>query len=175
MLIFLYGPDDWRREEKAKSIVSEFKKRRSTLGLGVFDFSEESAFEDFLVFSRSQSVFSAAKMIVLRGVPGLGDPIRIAGELKKLAKEEKTTALLSERAKPAGADFGFLLRPPVSSQKFDFLAGRQWEDFVRLRAAEFGIRLSREALFLLAAAYRGDTWSLMTELRKIRDFGQNEI
>ena len=50
MIIFLYGPDDYRREEKKRWYIAEFKKKYPKSTMGVFDFTEAKGLADFGTF-----------------------------------------------------------------------------------------------------------------------------
>ncbi len=187
MVIFLYGADDYRREEKKKWYIKEFEKKYSGLSVRAFNFAEKEggAIEEFKGFARAQSLFPAP--------PGLG--LASGGESKKLAIMEniyeaeeaklyvalrdvvakKTTIVLcSERGKPPKA-LDFLSEEPVRQgspqaatvEGFDYLTGYGWEMFVRGRAEKLGLEFSDFAFKFLAAVYQNNTWGLVTELQKI--------
>ena len=57
MFIFLTGPDDYRRVQKKRSIIEEFRKKHSAFGLGVFDLEADGGMDAFLDVRKSQSIF----------------------------------------------------------------------------------------------------------------------
>ena len=161
MIIFLYGPDDYRREEKKKEIIKEFQNKHSSLGLDYFDImseGESSRFEDFV---KSQSLFEKAKLAVVWGV--YENPSQeFIDELRLLADNNSTTILVSETDEPPKE-----LGKKILTQKFEYLSGSPWEAFIGREAKKRGIKLTSRALSFLAAVYQGDTWRLITELEKI--------
>lgn len=161
MIIFLYGPDDYRREEKKKEIIKEFQSRHSNLGLDYFDLMKEgepSRFEDFV---KSQSLFEVAKMAVVWGA--LEDPSEeFIDELKLLGDKDSTTILISEAGEPPKG-----LGKKILTQKFEYLSGSPWEAFIAEEAKKRELKLTSRALSFLAAVYEGDTWRLITELEKM--------
>jgi DNA polymerase III delta subunit len=185
MIIFLYGLDDYRRLEKKRGIVAEFKKKHSNLGLGVFDLAAGATADDVEEFLRSQSIFETKKLAVVeglfparRGEEESGERRAESGEeekkdgkgiaeiLKTYLETPNVTILISETKKPVKA-FGFLLKPPVLAQEFAALAGPTWEAFVKSEAKKLGVILASAATRFLAGVYQGNSWGLATELQKL--------
>lgn len=195
MIIFLYGPDDYRREAKKREIVAEFRKRHANLGLMTFSFGEGSAsggdldnFSKFQEFLVSQSLFQSAKLAVLENsFEATSDPDKKskisngAGklkELKKILKEflenKDITILASEKDKPVKT-LEFLREKPVLFQEFEFLEGRGWESFILKEAERLGVKITATALKFLAEVCKNNTWALVTELEKVAGLGKKEL
>ena len=81
MIIFLHGPDDYRREQRKRWYVEEFKKKYSGLSVGAFDLLEPENLEALKSFLRSESLFSA-----------LGGAKKLAIIENLYETEEKTTS-----------------------------------------------------------------------------------
>ena len=165
MLIFLYGPDEYRRHEKKRELIAEFKKKRSDLGLRTFDLATKDWFDGFEEFSRSNPLFETAKLAVLENTFEL-ETARLVKLLEPFAADKAITLLLSEREKPVKA-LGFLLEKPVISQKFENLEGAEWAAYVAVQAKKFGVKLAPTAAQFLATVYQGNSWALATELQKL--------
>ena len=161
MIIFLYGPDDYRREEKKKEIIKEFRNKHSNLGLDYFDFSNDGEFSRFEDFVKSQSLFQEAKLAVVRGA--FENPSEeLMDELKLLEDNNSTTVLISEVDEPPKG-----LDKKTLTQEFEYLKGVRWEAFIEAEAKKRGLKLTGRAISFLAAVYEGDTWRLITELDKM--------
>ncbi len=173
MIIFLYGPDDYRREEKKKYWVAEFEKKYSGLSIGHFDLIEAEALDEFRGFTRSQSIFEDKKLAVLENTYEM-DEKQLAQVLAPLVNEKTTTILFSEKEAPNKA-LNFLLKKPATTEKFEYLKGQEWKDFVNRAARKLKISLSPEALLFLANVYQNNTWGFVTELEKIRDLKPTAI
>lgn len=169
MIIFLYGPDDYRRSEKKRSIIAEFAKKRSEIGLGVFDLEEKISLENLAEFLKTQSIFETAKLAVLENAFELEAP-KLAKLLKPLIEEKNITVLIAEKDKPVKA-LAFLLEKPAVSQKFEALAGAELAAWVAAEAKKNGVKLTAAAVQFLASVYGSDTWGLVTELQKLGGFG----
>lgn len=165
MIIFLYGPDDYRRGQKRKELTAEFLKKRSEQGIGVFDLAEESAFANLEEFLENQQLFESAKFGILENAFEV-EPARLAKTIQPFVESKTTTLFLSEREKPVKAS-AFLLKKPVLFQEFKNLTGDFFERFAVLEAKKNGVVFDPAALRYLAAVFAGDSWSLATEIQKL--------
>lgn len=168
MIIFLYGPDDYRRVEKKRSIIAEFTKKRSSLGVDFFDLEEKTAIERFTDFAKTRSIFEAAKLAVLENAFELEAP-KLAKLLKPFIETRDITVLITEKDKPVKA-LAFLLDKPAISQKFEQLAGVDLGSFIKAEAKKNGVDLSETAVHFLGTVYEGNTWALVTEIEKLSGF-----
>lgn len=166
MIIFLYGPDDYLREQKKKWYIKEFKKKYSGLGLGRFDLESDEGLDELKTFVRNQSIFEKKKLAALENSFNEETRSKLANLLKPLAGDKNITILLSEKKEPVKA-LDFLLEKPTVSQEFDYLAGYEWEKFINLEAKKLGFILDDPAVKFLADVYKGNTWGLITELEKL--------
>jgi DNA polymerase III delta subunit len=190
MIVFLYGPDDYRREQKKREIVAEFRKKHSDLGVGFFDMAAESGLEDLAAFLRNQSIFEPKKLAVLQNVfparkssatedeeiTEAEDDSKEEGDLKVLPTLLKSqldaanaTILISESKKPT-KQFAFLGKKPVIMQEFEALAGPAWESFIKAEAKQRGLTLSPSAVRFLGDVHQWNSWALATEIQKLASF-----
>jgi DNA polymerase III delta subunit len=170
MIIFLYGPDDYRRSEKKRALIAEFSKKRSEIGLGVFDLEEKNAIENLGEFLKTQSIFETAKLAVLENAFELDAP-KLAKLLKPFVEVKNITILVAEKDKPVKA-LAFLLEKPTISQKFEALAGAELVAWIGAEAKKNGVKLTAAAAHFLASVYPGNTWGLVTEIQKLVGFGK---
>ncbi|HVN26527.1 MAG TPA: hypothetical protein VMT99_02640 [Candidatus Paceibacterota bacterium] len=168
MIIFLYGPDDYRREQKKKDIIAEFRKKRSDLGLGFFDLASKDAFDSFGAFVRNQPMFETAKLAVIENAFE-AQPEKLKEALKPVVAAKGLQVLVAERDKPLKA-LAFLLDEPVLSQKFEVPAGAEFVKFVNGEAKKRDLVLEPSAAAFLASVYEGQTWAVITELDKLASF-----
>lgn len=168
MIIFLYGPDDYRRAEKKLSIIAEFEKKRSSMGMDSFDFEDKNAIERFGQFARTQSIFETAKLAVLENAFELEAP-KLAKLLKPFIEQKDITILIAAKDKPVKA-LAFLLEKPTISQKFEQLAGVELAAFIKTEAKSREVNLADGAVQFLATIYETNTWALVTEIQKLSGF-----
>ncbi|MBU6500432.1 MAG: hypothetical protein KGJ89_01210 [Patescibacteria group bacterium] len=176
MIIFLYGPDDYRRGERKRWYVNEFKKKYSNLSLGIFDLEDSAAPEELKSFARSESLFEPKKLIIVENLSELNEKNEkyFIKEFPPLVLERTTAFLFSERKAPRRA-FAFLLEQQAKVEEFVHLTGYEWETYVKKEAQNIGLSLTGPAAQFLADAYRENTWGLITELQKISNMQKGEV
>ncbi len=166
MIIFLFGPDDYRRLQKKKEIIAEFRKKRSELGLGFFDLAAEGEAERLETFLKGQLIFeSTSKLAVLQNAFLMNEK-KLALLLKPFLGEKGVQILIEEKDKPIKA-LAFLLEKPSLSQKFEQQSGAEWLAFIRSEAKRAGVTVTASATAFLGSVYQGNSWGLVTELQKI--------
>ncbi len=169
MVIYLYGPDSYRREKKIRALLSEYKKKYPNLDLFSVDLEDEPmGWEKVRDFLNQPSMFVDSKVAVVKN-PGETKEKEWLKIIKSFLKEEKTFLILSEGKKPL-KDFHFLLEPPVRAQEFGVLGGRPLEMFVREEMKTRGIEFTPDALrfFLGFLESEGErSWVAAAELDKL--------
>ena len=171
MIIFLFGPDDYRRAQKKRDLTAGFLKKRSEQGIGVFDLAEDGAFAKFQESLTSQPLFESAKFIILENAFEI-EPGLFGKTILPFAENATTTLLISEREKPVKA-LAFLMKKPVLTQEFKDLTGAFFERFAVLEAEKNGVSFDAGAARHLAAVFAGDSWALATEIQKISALKSN--
>jgi DNA polymerase III delta subunit len=171
MLIFLYGPDDYRRSQKKRDLISEFTKKRTSLGLRSFDFESKEEIAQFEEFGANQFIFGSAKLAVIENAFEV-EAKELAKLLKPFAARKDTTVLLSEHEKPVKV-LSFLTEEPAFSQKFENLEGPAWMSFIAAEAKKAGLALDASAVQFLATVYQGNSWALVTELQKLASWSSS--
>jgi DNA polymerase III delta subunit len=170
MVIFLYGPDSYRRDQKKRWYTSEFQKKYSAHGVEHVDL-ESGDPAPLSLAARSRSLFEPAKLIVLTNAFEI-TPKKLQTALEPFLKDKQLNALMAADKKPEKA-MAFLLEKPVISVEFDYpKEGAAWLKFVRDEAAAQKADLEPAALALLARTYEKDSWGLVTELQKLAGAGK---
>lgn len=168
MIIFLYGPDDYRRAQKKKDLAAEFLKKRSEQGVGSFDLAESEGLAELHEFLGNQQLFGSAKFVTVHNAFEV-DPAQLAKIVRPFADSKTETILISEKGKPV-KELAFLLKKPVIVQEFKNLSGALLERFVLDEAKKNGLALDAAAARHLAAVFAGDSWGLSTEIQKLAVF-----
>ncbi|MEK7608558.1 MAG: hypothetical protein AAB495_03180 [Patescibacteria group bacterium] len=164
MIIFLSGPDDYRRCERRRFYEEEFSRKYPAAPIERFDGEEEGEVERLREFLRGQSLFALEKMAVL------SDGFAFAKELKKIlisVQEGKKSVVLITSKDGAPKSMSFLEEEPTLFKEFSHLAGQAWVAFIKKTAAEERVQIDPGAVRLLSRAYEKDSWGLVTELRKL--------
>lgn len=176
MIIFLYGPDAYRRQEKLKEIVSDYKKKHSSFSIEHFDLEEADDFNKLIDFSKANSLFDAFKFGIIRNGDGLGkaEQKEFTKFLKEQTEKKESVLVLLFDKKPV-KEMGFLLKKPVIFQEFENLTGEQLALFIQKESQRLGLKLDREVNLLLSQAFYGDSWGLVTELEKLSLLDEKKI
>ncbi len=168
MIVYLFGPDSYRRQQKLNEIVRNYQEKHSVFTIDYFNLENPDEFFRLKDFCLQQSIFDFKKMAVVKNIFDLnGDLLK---ELKILfkngAKSENLIFIVSEE-KETPKDFEFLFEKPVIYQEFKNLSGEKLEFFVNKEAKERKLNLAPAAARLLAMLFQGDAWRLITELEKL--------
>lgn len=163
MIIFLYGPDAYRREAKRKFYLQEFEKKHGA-GAERIDLAEDGT-ERLERFLANQSLFNKSRLAAV-GSLYEEEPKKISPFLKASLSRKDVHLLISETKKPAKA-LEFLIKPPATALAFENLAGSAWVKFVKDEAKRRKLALADPALAYLAEAFEGNSWALATELDKL--------
>ena len=166
MIIYLHGPDSYRRQQKLKEIVREYKKRHSSLTIERFYFDEgEEESIKFTDFVKGQSLFGGHRLAITSNVGVIKEKNVI--ELFKTLSEEKEVVILISEEKTLNKDFSFLAKDPVINQEFKDLTSTQVYLFIKQEAAKRKLSLSSSDIGMIAETYRNDNWGIVTELDKL--------
>lgn len=165
MIIFLYGPDSYRRDQKKRFYIAEFQKKYSGHGIERLDTESSGWAEQLDLAARSRSLFEPAKLITADGLPDT-TPKRLLAALQPFLNDKQLNLLLTVDKKPVKA-LEFLTKTPVTSAAFEYLEGAAWAKFVREEATAQKVRLEPAAMALLAKTYEKNSWGLVTELQKL--------
>lgn len=170
MVIYLYGPDSYRKSQNLNKLISGFRQKNSDLSEDYFDFANEDGFVKFEDFLSQQSMFSLKKLVVVK------NPFELDEEESKKFKEilrhnikaEDNFIFLSSDEEPK-KEFEFLLELPKNNVlKFGALDGARMEHFINTESEKLGIFLTPKAVALLLKLFSGNTWGLITELQKLQ-------
>ena len=173
MIIFLYGPDDYRRAQRKKEIISEFEKKHTGLSLRYFDLEEVGALDNFREFMRGQSLFKEKKMAVLENISEAEEKL-LKREIEPFTEDKNATILISAKKKPPKA-LEFLIKKAFKTEEFDDLSGPAWAQFIDREAKKQGFSFEAGAKELIAEVYKGNTWGLVTEIEKLKNLGKKII
>lgn len=173
MIIFLYGPDSYRRQKKQQWIVAEYALKHSALTIERFDIEKINDGEEDAVWGRlrdfikNQSIFDTYKLAIVRGVHFIVDDKEKVTWLKSLHDISGVVFLIIADSAPSKKLSFLIEKPTVFFDEFKMLEGFEFKKFVEEEATHRGARLSASQLAELGALYRNDMWGLVTELDKL--------
>jgi DNA polymerase III delta subunit len=171
MVIFLYGPDSYRRTRKVREVVSKYKKKHATADLLGVDLDENpDGWRDARDFVNQPSMFTEAKLLLVREGCSISEKEWVK-TLKRCVGLEHVFVIVSDMKEPK-KDFKFLLEIPVAAQEFSALDGRVLAVFIEREAKAKMIALQPEALalfstFIAERAPEERGWVADNELQKL--------
>lgn len=169
MIIYLYGPDSYRRHKKLQSLIKEYKEKCSDMDFLSVNL-EETPEDWFKVrdFLSQPSMFVESKLAVIKESGSV-----IGKEWVKLLKSQietqKIFILIFDNGEPKKA-FSFLLEKPVQNQSFSDLKGAVFEEFLRQEAEIRGLNFSPDGWQFLISYFElksEKTWAVVNEFEKV--------
>ncbi|MDO8601759.1 MAG: hypothetical protein Q7R62_01325 [bacterium] len=167
MIIYLYGPDTYRRNQVLReTIKNNYEKKHSGLTVREFSFELEDALENLTTFLTSGSLFDSTKLAILTE-PEKAKPKALANLLNEYA-DDKNKTIVVVADKKLTKEFAFLLEKPCKAQEFSPLDRPHMLSFLKKEAEQLGfLNIDAKILNTLVDAYGEDTWSAMTEMESI--------
>lgn len=170
MIIFLYGPDDYRRHQKLKEILAGYNKKHAGLNFKNFDLSaqdgEDGVVNELKDFLGSQSLFDDFKLTIVGNLSSTVENKDLIKLIKGFGEDKKSLLIILEADKPS-RELNFLLKEPVKRQEFKELKGSDFRGFLRKEAIGRALKFSPGAENLLVGVFEPNTWALVNELDKI--------
>lgn len=173
MLIYLYGPDSYRRIVRLNEILNNYRTKHSSPDLLVADLEDDpEAWKSVREFIRQPSFFAPSKTVVVKESGSVEEKewIRL---LKESRDEENTFFIISDREKPK-KNFSFLLKEAAQKEEFEELEGKNLESFVLKEAKERSLFFSEGALRFFISFLESEksrSWTVVRELDKIALLG----
>lgn len=163
MIIYLYGPDAYRRQQKLNEILGKYKEKHSALSVARFDFTGKEELSKFKDFATAQSLFDTYKFGILYGAEEAE-----AKELNPILESilDSKTIIIALVAEKNLHNLTALGKKDVINQNFENLEGSALDVFVRAEAGKRGLKFSGEI--------PGDSWTIVTELDKMALGGSPE-
>lgn len=176
MIIFLYGPDSYRRQQKLKEIAAEYKEKHSSFSVEHFNLEEGGGLDKIKDFVKAISLFDSFKLGVIKGGSFLEKTSQkeYAELLKENLKVKEQVLIIVEDKKPT-KDFKFLLEKPVLCQEFENLSGAELSKFFDQEIKTRNLNFDEQSKNLILSAFAGDAWGLITELDKLSLLDEKKI
>lgn len=169
MVIFLYGTDSYRRKNKLRELVQNYKNKYEETDLLSIDLEDEPESwirgRDFL---GQPSLFLSSKVLIVKEAVSVEEKEWLA-VLKKELETQKNFVLISDKKEPP-PKFGFLLEKPSVFQHFPELEGAALDLFLKNEAARRGLDFRSEAyrrLYKFIIGRKERSWVAVNELEKL--------
>ncbi len=190
MIIFLYGPDTYRSQQKLNKIIEHYKKTsKSGLNLKYFDFKKDS-YQEFKGEFQIISMFQEKKLMVLKNAFSNSEFKRKFLENSKKFRDSKSSTRAELGAGPvlhrnevSGAGdiilfyeegefskndalFNFL-KGQAKFQEFKLLESQRLKNWVKKEFEKYQCQVSDRALGKLIEFIGNDLWQISNEIRKL--------
>jgi DNA polymerase-3 subunit delta len=171
MIIFLYGPDNYRSGRKLKSIVGRYQKvHKSGLNLRRLD-CQKNDFDELEKEINQTSMFHEKKLLVLNNLFSAKDFKKKFLERVEDFEKSQDVTVVYERDKVSKKDSLFKsLKKHAQAQEFNPLQGARLKKWVRQEAENMGGGIEDDALALLSDFVQEDLWQMGNELSKLSNF-----
>ncbi len=186
MIIYLYGSDSYRRQEKLNEYIERYKEKY-TSGAGFFYLDKNEDVVRFKDFCKSQSLFESSKLGVVYNFGELekGDLKEFNSLIKENLKNKDLTLILnsdkprtradSMRGGQSTKDFSYLLKEPVIIHNFDILGGAELKKFLDLEIKKRKIELDAKSKELLLSGLSNNSWEIVLALDKLSLLDEKKI
>ncbi len=169
MVIFLHGPDSYRKHHRIKALRQAFRDKFDQAGFSLAKLTaSDFTIDDFRKHTKSAGLFSTKRLLVLYDLWELSKEDRDL-LLKELDQVDEDTILVIEGDKPPRKDnqlFKRLLKSQTV-EEYSELSGSQLASFIREHAKEHGATIEPAAVRHLASSIGNDLWRLSSEVKKL--------
>jgi len=169
VIVHLYGPDSYRRLEKLRALVAEYRAKYPAADVPTYDLEEDpEAWKSAREFLQQPSMFSDTRAAVVRE-SGAADEKPWRDFLKTLIAPKNPVLFLSDTDAPK-KNFSFLAGDAVWHQEFGELSGRTLETFLKKEADAKGVMFGPAAWHAFFEAVGADpepSWRGIRELEKL--------
>lgn len=172
MIIFLYGKDSYRINQKVREIVKGYEaKNPSGFNLVKLDLAENRP-EEFFESAKSSSFIPEKKLIILKNILKTDSGALLEFLKAQSLSKNDDVILLGISFEDSGKDklFEYLTKKPNQSQNFKPMKEYEVKSWARQFSNSMEIDLTGEALDFLISNCNTDLWRLDSEIGKLADY-----
>lgn len=175
MIIYLYGPDSYRRQEKLNEYIERYKEKYAS-GAGFFYLDKEEDLIRFKDFCKSRSLFEPSKLGAVFNFNELekGGLKEFASLIKENLNNKDLTLILNGDKKPT-KEFSFLLKEPIICHNFDTLEGAELRKFLDIEVKKRKIELDPKSKELILSGLGNNSWEIVSALDKLSLLDEKSI
>jgi hypothetical protein len=168
MLVYLFGPDSYRRGRYVRAqLLDPYRKKYPDGTVAFFDLEQDGALARLKDFASGGGLFAKVTLAVVSN-PADGEK-----EFAKFLKEKvddahSTIIVVSDKKLPK--DFAVL----GAGKEFEPLEAIEFLKFIKAEAKARELTVTDAQLKAIGEAYDGDTWAAMTEIERVSSGGAVE-
>lgn len=179
MLLFLYGNDTFRSNEKLIALKKNFKiKNTSNASSSVFDFNENDSFEKMQSILRAEGLFSSKKIIVIKSAINSADKTtqdKIIEYIESGDGSNDNVLIFWEENEPRKNNKLFkTMISKCKSEKFDKLAGVNLSNWIKEEFEARNITAGNSSINKLISFVGDDLFQMKNEIDKLSSFAKNK-
>jgi DNA polymerase-3 subunit delta len=178
MIIFLFGPDNYRSKQKLKEIVKGYKeKNKQGLDLKSLE-GKDFTFEDFKTNTEQISMFQEKRLVVLEDVFKNKEFIeKFLEEKERFLKNDNIIIFYqSEKIDKRTSLYKFLHKKNNNQtfQEFEFFKENNLKKWIKIKIQELGGKINESAINLLIDYVGSDLWQMEGEISKLVNFKKEQ-
>ena len=174
MIIFLYGPDTYRSQQKLNEIIEHYQKvHKSGLNLRYFDGDSEKSlnFQDFRNEIETASMFREKKLLVLKDIFSNKDfQEEFLKQREKFVNSGNIILIYERKQADKKSPFFKFLQKNSESQEFEPLEGPKLSSWIKKEFKQYNSKTDSEALAKLIEYVGNDLWRMSNEIRKLASY-----
>lgn len=179
MIIFLYGNDTFRSNEKIDALKKDFlNKNTSNANSSVFDFSENDSFEKLRSILMTEGLFSSKRLVIVKNIIDASNKLvqdKAFEYLESNKLSDEVTLIFWEKNEPRKNNKLFkLLLSKSRSEKFDKLIGINLINWIKKEFENRKIKIDNQALNKLVNFVGDDLFQMKNEIDKLANFANEQ-
>lgn len=180
MILFLYGKDTYRSNQRLKEIIVQHQKaEKKELNLIYFDFGKLNLREDD--YQRVQdeiqslSIFYGKKLIIIKNAASNESfQEKFFKNAKRFINSKDVILFFEEGEVPEKNRLVKFLRNHGSSEEFELLEGEKLKKWAEKEFKGYQTKIDPKALSLLLDFVGNDLWQLSNEIKKIINYKKKQ-
>lgn len=174
MIIFLYGPDTYRLQQKVKEIEEYcFQIHRKNLNLKKID-AFQGEFRIFWQEFSQRAIFTRKKLFFLENLfANQKFKTEFFKKIEKISQSPNIVVLIEKKEISPNEEFFLKLKKVAKIQKFPLLEGKTLKQWLKNNFQSYQVEIEERALEKLIEFCGNDTWWLAQEIKKLAAFCRN--
>jgi len=171
MIIFLYGQDTYRLQQKLREIVEHYKKvHRSGVNLKFFE-QKNLNYQDFQEQFRQSPMFKEKKLVILKNIfPNQEFTTSFLKNSKKFTSSTDVIVFYQAGPVPSGRPLFKFLVKNAKSQEFELLEGQRLKNWIKKELEKLSAKADPQAIEKLINFVGSDLWQFSNEIKKLNNF-----
>ena len=171
MIIFLYGQDTYRLQQKLREIVEYYKRvHRSGVNLKFFE-QKNLNYQDFQEQFRQSPMFKEKKLVILKNIfPNQEFTTPFLKNSKKFTSSTDVIVFYQAGSVPSGHPLFKFLVKNAKSQEFGFLERRKLRNWIKKELEKLSTKADFQAIEKLINFVGNDLWQFSNEIKKLDTF-----